>query len=202
MKTLCSTRSRDKALQHARTAETRAKKKNKWNLMEKGRYMLAARVIARVLDKSGCAQGKVGTVITYIAKQAGLEVKGNMSRRTVQRSLIEGGVAACVQLAHKMASTDGMCVTLSSDTMSLRGENYECAHVMINTGDSHKMRQLSLTSTVSHSSETQLDNLKSQIANISDIYRRSPLGQRSAFNFEVHDFLRVWKGGNGDHPPD
>ncbi|KAF8168636.1 hypothetical protein K438DRAFT_1909600 [Mycena galopus ATCC 62051] len=200
MKNLRSTRSRDKALQHARTAETKAKKKNKWNLMEKGRYTPAARAIARVLGKSGCAQGKVGTVITYIAKQAGLEVKGNMSRRTVQCSLIEGGVAARVQLAHEMAGADG--VTLSSDATSLRGENYECAHVMINTGDSHKMRQLSLTSTVSHSSETQLDNLKSQIANISDIYRRSPLGQRSAFNFEVHDFLRVWKGGNGDHAPD
>ncbi|KAJ7311690.1 hypothetical protein DFH08DRAFT_822457 [Mycena albidolilacea] len=72
---------------------------------------------------------------------------------------------------------------------------------MINKGLSHKMRILSLTSTVAHSSETQLENLKKQIRNIADIYRRSPLGQQSALNFEVHDFLRVWKGGNGDHAP-
>jgi hypothetical protein len=68
-------------------------------------------------------------------------------------------------------------VTLSSDATSVRGENYEGAHVMINKGDSHKMRILSLTSTVSHSSETQLENLKKQISNIADTYRRSPLGQ-------------------------
>ncbi|KAJ7339908.1 hypothetical protein DFH08DRAFT_1013441 [Mycena albidolilacea] len=200
MQNLCSARSRTKALDKARIAEKKAKKKKKWSSMEKGRYTPTARAIARVLQKSGTSQGKVGTVINYIAKQAGLEVKGKMSQRTVQRATIEGGVAACVQLGYDMADADS--VTLSSDATSVRGENYEGAHVMINKGDSHKMRILSLTSTVSHSSETQLENLKKQISKIADIYHRSPLKQRSALNFEVHDFLRVWKGGNGDHAPD
>ncbi|KAJ7787218.1 hypothetical protein B0H14DRAFT_3505801 [Mycena olivaceomarginata] len=86
-----------------------------------------------MLHKAGCTQGKVGSVISNIAKHAGLEVKGDMSRCTVQCALIEGGVAACVQLGYEMADTDG---------------------------------------------------------------------QRSALNFEVHNFLCVWKGGNGDHAPD
>ncbi|KAJ7310924.1 hypothetical protein DFH08DRAFT_718392 [Mycena albidolilacea] len=204
MKNLRSARSRDKAREQARIAEKKLKKKNKWSLIEKGKYTAPAKSIARMLHKSGCTEGKVGSVISYIAKHAGLEIEGDMSRCTVQRcsrrALIVGGVAARVQLGYEMADANG--VTLSSDATSVRGENYDGAHVMINKGSSHKMRILSLTSTVSHSSETQLENLKKQITNIADIYHRSPLGQRSALNFEVHNFLRVWKGGNGDHAPD
>ncbi|KAJ7719849.1 hypothetical protein B0H16DRAFT_1739188 [Mycena metata] len=170
-------------------------------MVEKGAYTPVAKSIIRTVAKSGCSQGKVGAVLKAVAQAAGLSVKGKgPSRRTVQRALMEGGVAARIQLAYEMADADG--VTLSSDATSLRGENYEGAHVMINKGTSHKMCILSLASTVSHSSETQLENLKHQISTISDIYRRSPLAQRSAFNFEVHDFIRVWKGGNGNHAAD
>jgi hypothetical protein len=107
MQNLRSARSRAKAQDKAKIAEKKAKKKNKWSLMEKGRYTPTARAIAWVLQKSGTSQGKVGTVINYIAKQAGLEVKGKMSRRTVQRAAIEGGVAARVQLGYDMADADG-----------------------------------------------------------------------------------------------
>ncbi|KAJ7361700.1 hypothetical protein DFH08DRAFT_800934 [Mycena albidolilacea] len=150
----------------ARIVEKKLKKKNKWSLIEKGKYTALAKLIARMLHKSGCTQGKVGSVISYITKHAGLEVEGDMSRCTVQCALIEGGVAARVQLWYEIANTDG--VTLSSDATSIRGENYEGAHIMINKGSSHKIL----------------------------------LGQYSALNFKVHDFLRVWKGGNGDHAPD
>jgi hypothetical protein len=103
MQNLRSTRSRAEALDKAKNAEANSKKKSNWSLIEKGRYTPAARAIARVLDKAGCAQGKVASVISYIAGQAGLKVKGCMSRRTVQRALIEGGVAARIQLAHETA---------------------------------------------------------------------------------------------------
>lgn len=73
---------------------------------------------------------------------------------------------------------------------------------MINKGTEHKMRIFSLTSTVSHSSESQLANLKHQISAILMLFRQSPLGQRSKFNFEVFDFLRILKGMNGDHAAD
>jgi hypothetical protein len=107
MKNLRSVRSRDKAREQARIAEKKLKKKNKWSLIEKGKYTAPAKSIARMLHKSGCTQGKVGSVISYIAKHAGLEVEGDMSRRTVQRALIEGGVAARVQLGYEMADADG-----------------------------------------------------------------------------------------------
>ncbi|KAJ6489320.1 hypothetical protein C8R47DRAFT_1215669 [Mycena vitilis] len=200
MKNLRSQRSRDKAQRKARQAAQSAKSKKIWKLRKGGSYTADARAMARTLVKAGCSQEKVGSVIRYVAKKAGLEVKEEMSRRTVQRSLIEGGVAARIQLAHEMAQADG--VTLSSDATTVRGENYEGAFVMINKGPQHKMRILSMTSTVSHSSETQLVNLKKQITAVSVLYRKSPLGRRSALNFEVHDFTRVWRGGNGDHAPD
>ncbi|KAJ7692735.1 hypothetical protein B0H17DRAFT_1200311 [Mycena rosella] len=84
----------------------------------------------------------------------------------------------------------------------LEGENYEGGFLMINKGPSHQMRLLSLTSTVSHTSEAQLENIKSQISSISELYKRSPLGRRSQLNFEISDFLRLLKGMNGDHAAD
>ncbi|KAJ7681294.1 hypothetical protein B0H17DRAFT_867112, partial [Mycena rosella] len=169
-------------------------------LKRNGVYTPEARALARMIERTGCAQGKVGSVIKYVAKAAGLKLKGTMSRRTVQRALMEGGVAARVQIAYEAAGADG--VTMSTDATSLRGENYESGFLMINKGPSHKMRLLSLTSTVSHTSETQLDNIKTQISLLSDLYKRSPLGRRSTLNFEISDFLRLLKGMNGDHAAD
>jgi hypothetical protein len=134
MQNLQSTRSRAKALDKAKNAEANSKKKSNWSLIEKGRYTPAARAIVRVLDKAGCAQGKVASIISYIVGQAGLKVKGRMSRHTVQRALIEGGVAARIQLAHEMVDAKGtknfmhqssltqiecLGVTLSSDATSV-----------------------------------------------------------------------------------
>ncbi|KAJ7343173.1 hypothetical protein DFH08DRAFT_702167, partial [Mycena albidolilacea] len=162
-----------------------------WSLIEKGRYTPMARVITRVLDKAGCVQGKVASIILYITGQAGLKVKGRMSCHTVQRAPIKGGVAAWIQLAHEMADAEGRNFFMHQSSLT----QIECLGVTLSSdatsGSSHKMRILSLTSTVLHSSETQLKNLEKQICNIADVYRPSPLGQRSALNFEVHNFLRV-----------
>ncbi|KAJ7708165.1 hypothetical protein B0H17DRAFT_1191658 [Mycena rosella] len=197
-KNLRSLRSRTKAAKKATTAAE--VNQNRWELMKNGVYTAQAKGLMRVVEKAGCAQGKVGAVIHSIAKAAGLIVKGKMSRRTVQRALIEGGVAARIQISHEAAQADGL--TLSTDATSLRDENYEGGFLMINKGPSHQMRLLSLTSTVSHTSEDQLENIKSQISSISELYKRSPLGRRSQLNFEISDFLRLLKGMNGDHAAD
>ncbi|KAJ7448747.1 hypothetical protein FB451DRAFT_1053734 [Mycena latifolia] len=174
--------------------------KKPWSLKRNGAYTAESKALARIVEKAGCSQGKVGRVIQAVAKAAGIVVKGTMSRRTVQRALIEGGIAARIQLGHEMAQADG--ITLSTDATSLRGENYESGFVMINKGPTHQMRLFSLTSTTSHTSESQLENIKSQISLISELYQRSPLGRRSHLNFEISDFLRLLKGMNGDHAAD
>jgi hypothetical protein len=92
---------------------------------------------------------------------------------------------------HQSSLTQIEClgITLSSDATSVRGENYEGAHVMINNGSFHKMRILSLTSTVSHSSETQLENLKKQIRNIADVYRRTRGNRFAKFTLHLEIFF-------------
>ncbi|KAJ7113191.1 hypothetical protein C8R44DRAFT_882202 [Mycena epipterygia] len=197
---LRSARSRSKALDKARIAGTKSAKNNVWSLVKGGTYTPEARAMARMLVKAGCSQEKVGAVIKYVAKNAKLEVKGTMSRRTVQRTLMEGGLAARIQLGYEMLQADGL--TLSTDATSLRGENYESGFIMINKGPTHHMRLFSLTSTVAHTSEAQLANIKMQISCISELYKQSPLARRLELNFEISDFLRLLKGMNGDHAPD
>ncbi|KAF7341072.1 hypothetical protein MSAN_02093300 [Mycena sanguinolenta] len=184
MQNLRSRRSRDKARAKAQKAIELSKTKICWSLRKGGAYTADARAMARALVGAGCSQEKVGEMIQYIARMAGRSVKQKMSRRTVQRALMEGGVA------------------LSTDATTVRGENYESGHVMINKGTTHKMRIFSMTSTVSHSSEAQLANIKFQITAISTLYKQCPLAKRSKLNFELHDFARVVKTMGADHAAD
>lgn len=75
-------------------------------LLHKGTYTTQAREIARLLVKSGCAERKIGKVIKSVGRVFGVEVKGNMSQRTVQRVILEGGIAADVQLGFEMSKVD------------------------------------------------------------------------------------------------
>ncbi|KAF8193284.1 hypothetical protein K438DRAFT_2133118 [Mycena galopus ATCC 62051] len=177
-----------------------SKARTNWSLRKGGAYTADARAMARALVGAGCSQEKVGNMIQYVARMAGRSVKQKMSRRTVQRALMEGSVAARIQLAHEMVDADG--VALSTDTTTVRGENYESGFIMINKGTSHKMRIFSMTSTISHSSEAQLANIKFQITAISTLYKQSPLAKRSKLNFELHDFARIVKTMNADHAAD
>ncbi|KAJ7289904.1 hypothetical protein C8J57DRAFT_1046809 [Mycena rebaudengoi] len=197
MQNLRAVRSRCKAVEKARSAVQTARAKKSRRLVASGVYTADARAMARMLVKAGCSQGKVGEVVRYVAKKAGLDVKGNMSRWTVQRALMEGGVAARIQLGFEMSQADD-----SGDATSLHGDNYEACHVMINKAGTHTMQVLGISSTIDHMSETQLANWKRLLSNICEIFKRSPLGRRSALNFELSDFLRLLKGMNGDQASD
>ncbi|KAJ6506661.1 hypothetical protein C8R45DRAFT_1050930 [Mycena sanguinolenta] len=159
-----------------------SKVKTNWCLRKGGAYTADARAMARALVGAGCSQEKVGKMIEYIARMAGRSVKQKMSRRTVQRALMEGGVAARIQLTHEMAQADGRYISLLSfsdtDATTVRRENHERT--------SHKMRIFSMT-------EAQLANIKFQIAAISTLYKQSPLARRSKLNFELHDFAHTKK---------
>jgi hypothetical protein len=63
--------------------------------------------LARLLVKAGCSRGYVGNVVNAVFKTAGITVRGNrtMSRRTVGRSILEGGIAAQVQLGYEIEKT-------------------------------------------------------------------------------------------------
>ncbi|KAJ7221761.1 hypothetical protein GGX14DRAFT_388880 [Mycena pura] len=196
MKTLRSQRSRERDRLHVKALQS--SKLMRWDLKKGGAYTADARAMARELVNAGCSQEKVGSIIQYVGQKAGGSVKKKMSRRTVQRALMEGGIAARIQLAHEMVDANG--IVLSTDATTVRGKNYESAHV--NKGTTHKMRIFSMTSTTSYSSEAQLANIKFQINTISTLYKQSPLDRRSKFNFEIHDFVRTVKTMHGDHAAD
>jgi len=69
-----------------------------FDLMEKGIYTPEARALARCLVTAGCSQDYVGILIQQISKSVGVTVARKMSRRTVSRSIAEGGVAAQIQM--------------------------------------------------------------------------------------------------------
>ncbi|KAJ7694769.1 hypothetical protein B0H17DRAFT_1008998 [Mycena rosella] len=156
--------------------------------------------MAHTLHKAGCSQERVGDIIHYVAQKTGFFVKNKMSCCTVQRALIEGGIAAKIQFAYEISQADG--VTASGDATSLREHNYEASHIMINKNGKHQNRMLGISSTVDHTSETQVQSWKSKITALSEIFNRCPLAERSAFSFEVSHFLRLLKGMNGDHASD
>ena len=58
--------------------------------------------MAKILVQSGCSQALVGKVVDSILHLAGLSVKGQISHQTVQCAILEGGIAADIQLGHKM----------------------------------------------------------------------------------------------------
>lgn len=73
----------------------------------KGVYTAEARALMRELAKAGCAPSKTGKVIQMVARLAGANYTSKLSRRTVRRAIIEGGVAAKMQLGYEIKMAKG-----------------------------------------------------------------------------------------------
>lgn len=99
----------------AKAAERSKNKADKENhnfcLLEKGIYKPKVRELACTLVAAGCSQEYVGGLIQTICENAGLTITNKMSRRTVSRAILEGGVAAKVQLGHELTQTKGNLYT-------------------------------------------------------------------------------------------
>ena len=90
-----------------------AKKENTFKLVHKGIYGPQARALARTLVAAKCSQEYVGSVISAVCKSAGVAVQGKMSRRTVGRAIVEGGVASQVQVGYELAQAKCMLFEMS-----------------------------------------------------------------------------------------
>ena len=92
----------------AKRAKHNSDKENQtYRLLHKGTYKPQARELARMLVAAGCSKEYVGTVIQMICKKAGITVQGKISRRTVSRAILEGGIAAQIQLGHELTQAKG-----------------------------------------------------------------------------------------------
>jgi hypothetical protein len=87
-------------------SRTMPKNSSSRQLYRKGAYTAEFRALARRLVLAGCAQKSVGPIIQAMLKALHIPL-GNrcMSARTVQRAILEGGVAAKVQLGHEIMQT-------------------------------------------------------------------------------------------------
>ncbi|KAJ4501707.1 hypothetical protein C8R41DRAFT_928430 [Lentinula lateritia] len=97
---------------------------------------------------------KVTRVFKRIAGVFGIEVEGNVSRRSVGRITKEGGNASKLQLINSLKDAKG--ITLSGDGMTHKNETYESKFATIITPDKKLQFFLGLKMAVNHTSETQL----------------------------------------------
>ena len=77
-------------------------------LLHKGVYTEKTRGLIRLLVQAGCSREHIGHIIHAIFNSAGISVKGNISRRTVSRVILEGYYAAQVQLGYEMKNAESM----------------------------------------------------------------------------------------------
>ncbi|KAJ4484512.1 hypothetical protein C8R41DRAFT_921591 [Lentinula lateritia] len=82
---------------------------------------------------SGYSWKQVGGLIQRIGHTFGLNLTSEMSRRTVSRAILEGGVAVKLQMGYEILNTPGM--TLSADSTSRRKQNYESRHIALQVPD-------------------------------------------------------------------
>ena len=77
-----------------------------FQLVKKGVYTQQARALARYLVSTGTAEKKIGAAIKTVGMAFGVNIKRTMSARTVKRTVLEGGVAADIQLAYEIEKSD------------------------------------------------------------------------------------------------
>ena len=78
-------------------------------LRQKGTYTPAFQALVRMLVKSGCSCNKVARATYAIARLFGVTIKYAISRRTVSRCVIEGGIGSEIQIGYEMANSKGIC---------------------------------------------------------------------------------------------
>jgi hypothetical protein len=78
-----------------------------YHLKEKGVVTDNSRAMARELvNHLGVPVANVNDVIHAVAKPLGVTIDGNISKRTVSRTIIKGGVAAKLQLVQEFYNAD------------------------------------------------------------------------------------------------
>jgi hypothetical protein len=77
-------------------------------LKEKGVIRDGTRHIVRDLVQLGVPMENVSSALEAVAQGLGMKVKGHVSTRSVGRIVLEGGVAAKLQLVHEIEQAEGV----------------------------------------------------------------------------------------------
>lgn len=87
--------------------------KSTFSLLDKGVYTQETRNLVRLLVQCGCQKDYINQVIHGVLKCAGITATGHISRRSVSRILVEGYIAAKIQLGYEMQESEGMHINLT-----------------------------------------------------------------------------------------
>ncbi|KIM83358.1 hypothetical protein PILCRDRAFT_7289 [Piloderma croceum F 1598] len=120
-----------------------------------------------------------------------------MSRRTVSRAILEGGIAAEIQIGHEL--TQVKAFTGSGDGTSNKHISYDARHVHYKVSGLRCSRFLGLHSSVDQSSEQEVEDWEDILADTLKMFQKSPLGKRSKTFDHVLDLMLKWMGMNTDH---
>ncbi|GJE89766.1 hypothetical protein PsYK624_058730 [Phanerochaete sordida] len=197
---------REKAVAKAKT--DCEKELKTFRIKSKGTYTPEARTMALRLVQHGCAQENVGDAMQDIGAMMGVAVLHAPSRRSVGRFLLEGGVAATVQLGFEIENSPD--ITISGDGTTHRNVGKEARNVTVLVPDSyaepshlsHKNRLVGVDTAIDHKSQTQFEGWQSKMTHIFDTFNRSPLAAQQAAHLELSDFARKLLGMHTDHAED
>jgi len=175
------------------------------HLLDKGVYTPTAKALARKLTTAGCSKEFVGAVIEAVCKAAGVTVDAVISRRTVGRAILEGGIAAELQIGHEIAQATSL--TTGNDGTTNKHIVVEARYVHVGHTDhlgnhQHKSLLLGVDPAVDHKATTQLEGWIKKIQDIAYLYSSSPFAHRQNLSLQLNDFLKKWKGMHTDHSKD
>ena len=141
-----------------------------------------------------------------------------MSPRTVGRIILEGGIAAKMQLVHEIMSTECKSIqelnyftsltrnVISAITLSGDGTNkhvtHESKHITLQTvdGTTPATQFGGINTAANHTSKTQFDGWMDMINDAIGLYKDSPMGKRAKISLQ--DFASKIKGVSTDHVED
>ena len=205
-------------------AKDYANKENRtYKMIQKGAYSPQSRELACTLVAAGCSREYVGKVIKAVCKNAGVTVHGSMSRRTVSRAILEGGIAAQIQIGHEIAQADGkypavkhnrilmihviLAFTVSEDGTSNKHVAYDSHHINLKvpsyTDDgakpAHENRLLGITSSPNQTAEGQAEDTVEKLGDALEMYNKSPLAKHFKQYVRVVKAISLLRGVNTDH---
>ena len=184
-----------------RAKESIHKERSLHKLLHKGTYTEDTRNLVHLLVGAGCSRENVNTVIHAVFKAAGISVKGDVSRRTVSRIILEGYYAAQMQLGYEMEKAKSM--TFSGDGTIHRATQFASRRANYSVEDDGTMKHtthfLGIHSSLDGSSKQSLQAWKDILKGITEIYNQSPLKQSSGGMFRVVDIFVKLAGLHSDH---
>ncbi|KAJ3818289.1 hypothetical protein F5880DRAFT_1491626 [Lentinula raphanica] len=127
-----------------------------------------------------------------IATGLGFEIDGNISTRSVNRIMKEGGIAAKVHIIESFQKAEG--IALSSDGTSHKNNNYE-SHCATTVDSDGRRREffLGISMAANHTSETQRDGWIELVDELYKLFLASP------FHNEEQDVRNFWASVTGMH---